>query len=82
MKRYLVFFVSCFVFVNFVYAGSEKSKAISNKDTGTLTIYNENDEILLRRTGLTKQQVKKIEVYLANYGLKQVDENQEPFTYL
>ncbi len=56
-------------------------KAISNKETGTLTIYNENDEILLRRTGLTKAQVKKIEIYLTNYGLKKVDENQEPFTY-
>lgn len=57
-------------------------KAISNQDTGTLTIYDEQDNILLRRTGLTKQQVKKIEIYLSNYRIKRIDENSEPFTYL
>ena len=57
-------------------------KAISNQNTGTLTIYNENDKILLRRTGLTKQQIKKIEILLSNYGIKRVDDHKEPFTYL
>ena len=57
-------------------------KAISNQETGTLTIYDEQDNILLRRTGLTKQQVKKIEVYLSNYQIKRLDDHREPFTYL
>jgi len=57
-------------------------KAVSNQDTGTLTIYDENDKILLRRSGLTKQQIKKIEIILSNHRIKRLDENKEPFTYL
>ena len=57
-------------------------KAISNRNTGTLVIYDEHDNILLRRTGLTHQQVKKIEICLASSRVKKIDENQEPFTYL
>ena len=57
-------------------------KAISNRNTGTLVIYDEHDNILLRRTGLTQQQVKKIEICLASHKVKKVGENQEPFTYL
>ena len=57
-------------------------KAISNQETGTLTIYDEHDNILLKRTGLTKQQVKTIEICLSNQHLKRIDENREPFTYL
>lgn len=57
-------------------------KAISNQETGTLTIYDEHDNIILRRTGLTKQQVKTIEIYLSNYQIKRLDDHREPFTYL
>ena len=57
-------------------------KAISKQDTGTLTIYDEDDNILLRRTGLTKQQIKKIEICLSQYQVKRIDDQSEPFTYL
>ena len=57
-------------------------KAISNQDTGTLTIYDEWDNILLKRTGLTRQQVKKIEICLSSQRVKQIDDHREPFTYL
>jgi len=57
-------------------------KAISNQDTGTLTIYDERDNILLKRTGLTRQQVKKIEICLSNQRVKRIDDHREPFTYL
>jgi hypothetical protein len=57
-------------------------KAISNKEAGTLTIYDESDNIILRRTGLSKQQVKTIELILATYNLKRLDDHKEPFTYL
>ena len=57
-------------------------KAISNQENGTLIIYDEDDNILLRRTGLTKQQVKKIEIILSACNCKKLDENKEPFTYL
>jgi hypothetical protein len=57
-------------------------KAISNKEAGTLTIYDECDNIILRRTGLSKQQVKTIELIFATYNLKRIGDHKEPFTYL
>jgi hypothetical protein len=57
-------------------------KAISNREAGTLTIYDECDNIILRRTGLSKQQVKTIELILASYNMKRLDDHKEPFTYL
>jgi hypothetical protein len=57
-------------------------KAISNKEAGTLTIYDEYDNIILRRTGLSKQQIKTIELVFATYNLKRIGDHKEPFTYL
>jgi hypothetical protein len=57
-------------------------KAISNRDAGTLTIYDECDNIILRRTGLSKQQIKTIELIFATYSLKRIGDHEEPFTYL
>lgn len=57
-------------------------KAVTNSGAGTLTIYDDRDTVLLKRTGLTKQQVEKIEHLFQQYCLKQLGENKEPFTYL
>jgi hypothetical protein len=57
-------------------------KAISNKEAGTLTIYDECDNIILRRTGLSKQQIKAFELIFATYNLKRIDDHKEPYTYL
>jgi hypothetical protein len=57
-------------------------KAISNKESGTITIYDEFDNILLRRTGLSRQQVKTIELIFESYTLKRIGDRKEPFTYL
>ncbi|MCK4332685.1 MAG: hypothetical protein KAV40_03810 [Thermoplasmatales archaeon] len=57
-------------------------KAVLNQNTGTLTIYDEYDNILLRRMGLTKQQTKNIEIIFSNHCIKRVDGHREPFTYL
>jgi len=57
-------------------------KAISNQEAGTVTIYDDNDIIILRRTGLTKQQIKALELIFAAYSLSRVNNKKEPFTYL
>jgi hypothetical protein len=57
-------------------------KAISNQEAGTLTIYDEYDNILIRRIGLSKQQVKALEVLLSNCNAKRIDDHNEPYTYL
>jgi len=56
-------------------------KAVSCPEDGTLTVYDENDNILIKRTGLTPAQIKKIEITLANPGTKQLG-GKEPFTFL
>ena len=57
-------------------------KAVLNQNTGTLSIYDEYNNILLRRLGLTKQQIKNIEIIFSNHCIKRVDGHREPFTYL
>jgi hypothetical protein len=57
-------------------------KAISNQEAGTITIYDENDIIILRRTGLSKQQIKALELIFATFSISRVNDKKEPFTYL
>jgi len=57
-------------------------KAVINQNTGTLTIYDEYDNILLRRIGLTRKQIKNIEIIFSNYCENKVGDHREPFTYL
>ncbi len=57
-------------------------KAIANPATKSITIYDAEDNILIRRTGLTFQQMKIIEVTLDTCGAKRMDDHHQPFTYL
>ena len=56
-------------------------KAILNANDGTLKIYDENDKLILRRTGLNKFQVKQIEKTIIKFGAKKLD-HAEPFKFL
>lgn len=49
---------------------------------GILLLYDEHDCLLLKRTGLTPDQIKSIELSLAAIGAKRIDNQKEPFTYL
>jgi hypothetical protein len=57
-------------------------KAISCIDDGTVRIYNEHDQLILKRTGLSKFQVKNIEVCLQKYGAKRLSKQAKPFEFL
>ena len=57
-------------------------KAILCVNDGTLKIYDENDKLILRRTGLNKLQVKQIENTIIKYGAKKLDKHAEPFKFL
>jgi small nuclear ribonucleoprotein (snRNP)-like protein len=57
-------------------------KAILNANDGTLKIYDENDKLILRRTGLNKFQVKQIEKTIIKFGAKKLDSHAEPFKFL
>ena len=57
-------------------------KAISCSDDGTLKIYDEDDNLILKRTGLNQRQVKVIEKQILRYGAKKLDKHEEPFKFL
>ncbi|UCB58756.1 MAG: hypothetical protein JSV67_00220 [Thermoplasmatales archaeon] len=57
-------------------------KAILNADDGILKIYDENDVLILKRTGLNKIQIKQIEICIIKYGAKKLDKHEKPFEFL
>jgi len=57
-------------------------KAISSVDDGTIKIYDEHDNLIMKRIGLTKFQVKKIENIILKYGAKRLNQHAEPFRFL
>lgn len=57
-------------------------KALSSPDDGAIKIYDENDNLILRRTGLNKFQVKQIEITIKKYGAKRLNKRAEPFKFL
>ena len=57
-------------------------KAISNVDEGTLKIYDEDDNLILKRTGLNKLQIKQAEKTIIKYGAKKLNKHAEPFKFL
>ncbi len=57
-------------------------KAISCADDGTIRIYDEDDNLVLKRTGLNQRQVKVIEKQILRYGAKKLDKHAEPFKFL
>jgi len=61
---------------------SKLMKAILNSDEGVIRIYDEDDNLVLKRTGLNKNQVQQIETCIIKYGAKKLDKHAEPFKFL
>ena len=57
-------------------------KAISCADDGTIRIYDEEDNLILKRTGLNPRQVKQIETLIIRYGARRLDKQAQPFKFL
>ena len=57
-------------------------KAILNVGEGIVRVYDENDNLVLKRTGLTKIQIKQIEDCIIKYGAKKLNKHAEPFRFL
>jgi len=60
----------------------ELMKAIINVTDGIVRIYDHNDNLILRRTGLNKIQIRQVENYILQYGAKRLSKNAEPFRFL
>lgn len=57
-------------------------KAILNVDQGVIKVYDEDDNLIIKRTGLNKVQLKQIETCIIRYGAKKLDKHAEPFKFL
>ena len=57
-------------------------KVISDADDGIIKIYDESNNLILRRTGLSKIQVKQIENNIVKYGAKKLSTHADAFRYL
>ena len=57
-------------------------KVITCVDDGTIKIFDECDNLILKRTGLNKIQVKQIENNIVKYGAKKLNRQAGPFRYL
>jgi hypothetical protein len=60
----------------------ELYKAVYNPTDRTFLVFNERDEIILKYTGLTAEQLKRLEMLFVHIGAKHLDGHTEPFTYL
>ena len=57
-------------------------KAIYDPDKKSLIVYNQNDEIIVKREGLSQSQISKLEIVFLKMGAKRMDGHGRPFTYL
>lgn len=57
-------------------------KAILCASEGLIKIFDENDQLLLKRSGLTRIQVKQIENNILKYGARRLSKEAEPFKFL
>jgi hypothetical protein len=61
---------------------NELYKAVYSSIDCTLIVTNERDEIILKHTGITSEQLTRLEVLFLTLGAKRMDGHKEPFTYL
>jgi len=57
-------------------------KAVLDSDTGILKIYDEDDELILKRTGLSKREIREVENCIVRYGAKRLDGQTQSFRFL
>ena len=57
-------------------------KAVVNMDTGLLTVYAQDGSVILKRSCLTQEQLKVIQMRIAQYCGKSFGDPREPFTRL
>ena len=61
---------------------NELYRAVYNSADCTFIVFNKQDEIILKRTGITSEQLTQLEVLFLTIGAKRLDGHKEPFTYL
>jgi len=57
-------------------------KAVLDMDIGILKIFDEFDQLIMKRTGLNIKQVREVEKSIIRYGAKRLDFHARPFRFL
>jgi hypothetical protein len=57
-------------------------KAVYNYLDNTFLLLNEHDEIILKYTGITTEQIKRLTLLFCNIGAKPLNKQKDPFIYL
>jgi hypothetical protein len=57
-------------------------KAVLCIESGIIRIYDEKDNLILKRTGLNRLLIIQIENTIIKYGAKKLSKNAEPFKFL
>ena len=52
-------------------------KIVSNPKNGTIKIYNKKGKIIIKKTNLTKEQVKTVEENLLGYATKKLNDTDD-----
>jgi len=57
-------------------------KAVYTVNDQLLIVYNDRDEVLLKRKGVSPEQFLRIEALFMSMGARRLDGHKAPFTYL
>jgi len=57
-------------------------KAVLIEHEGSLSMYDDEDQLIFTRKGLTPEDVRSVKYLLSMIGAKRIDDKKEPFVYL
>ena len=57
-------------------------KAVVDEDKGCIIVYDEDDNIIMKRSELNKLQIREIENNIKRYGARKLNATAEPFRFL
>ena len=67
--------------VAWIWVQDEKLvKAVYHKIKKTLMIFDENDEVILKREGIEESDIKKIELIFLSHGAQRMDTTKQSFS--
>jgi hypothetical protein len=64
------------------YKYNQLCKAVYNEDDNSLSMYNEYDEMLIKRTNVSASLMKKIELFFNKNNAKRIDLSKDPFVFI
>jgi len=64
------------------YQHNQLCKAVYNEADNSLSMFNEHDEIIMKRTHVSAELLKKIELFFVKNNAKRIDQLKDPFVFI